>query len=137
MRAATTGEWGRRSSGAPSGSSIAGNATSPPLSRTMSCAAAASTARQRQSVAMPSTRVAATWHSDTAIVPIARIRPVTSLSASEEAASHFGSADSIATSSRRPSGRRRSGGAVGQRHVVEERAQRRGAARHSSPGPKS
>ena len=38
---------GSRSSGAPSGSSYRGNATSPPASRTISCAAATSTARQR------------------------------------------------------------------------------------------
>ena len=48
----------------------AGKATRPPASRTMSCAAAASTARQRHSVAMPSTRAAATWHSETAIEPM-------------------------------------------------------------------
>ena len=74
VRAATTGECGTRSSGAPSAVSQAGNATCPPLSRTMSCAAATSTARQPQSVSMPSTRASATWHIDTAIVPIARMR---------------------------------------------------------------
>ena len=74
VRAATTGECGSRSSGAPSGVSQAVNATWPPLSRTMSCAAATSTARHRHSVSMPSTRASATWHIETAIVPMARMR---------------------------------------------------------------
>ena len=47
VRAATTGELGVASSGAPSGSSKAGKLTSPPASRTISCAAAASTPRER------------------------------------------------------------------------------------------
>jgi hypothetical protein len=45
VRAATTGEWGTRSSGAASGSSNRGKLTSPPASRTISWAAAASTAQ--------------------------------------------------------------------------------------------
>ena len=46
-----------------------GKATWPPDSRTMSCAAAASTARHFHSVAIPSTRVSATWQSEMAIEP--------------------------------------------------------------------
>ena len=46
VRAATSGECGIRSSGAPSGVAQRGNATSPPASRTISCPAAASTERQ-------------------------------------------------------------------------------------------
>jgi len=50
-----------------------------PLSRTMSCAAATSTARVRQSVTKPSTRPAASWTRETAIVPRARMRCATSV----------------------------------------------------------
>ena len=59
------------STGAASGGEHDVNATTPPASRTISCAAATSTARQRRSVTMPSSRAAATWQSETAIAPSA------------------------------------------------------------------
>jgi hypothetical protein len=85
---------------------------------------------------MPSTRVAATWHIDTAIEPMARRRPVTWTSASLEAASQRGSADSMATISRRPSRLRRSGGA-GASGAPLSRTPLPRVAHHSSPGPRS
>ena len=55
---------------APSGSRQFVNATTPPASRTISWAAATSTARERRSVTMPSSRAAATWHIVTGYYPV-------------------------------------------------------------------
>src|SRR3954454_5307241 len=83
-------------------------ATWPPASRTISWAAATSTARQRFSDAMASKRAAATEHSDTAIAPIARSRCAVSASASADWTTQRGSADSIPSTSSLPSRVRRS-----------------------------
>ena len=92
-RAATTGETGSiTDNGAPRGSAQAVNATAPPPSRTISCAAATSTERQRRSVTMPSSRPAATWQSETAIAPSARRRCAVAASASAASRTQAGSA---------------------------------------------
>src|SRR6202034_3404468 len=64
VRAATIGERRTRSSGAPSGSSRRVKATRPPLSRTISVAAATSTQRHGPSGGLPSTRPPASWPSE-------------------------------------------------------------------------
>ncbi len=112
------------------------NATSPPASRTISCAAAASTARQRLSVAIPSKRAAATWHSETAIAPIARNRWAVASSASTDSITQRGSADSTPTTSSLPSRLRRS---VNERSsgLPSSSAPLPRHATHSSSGPKS
>src|SRR4051794_41504582 len=112
------------------------NATRPPASRTISCAAAASTARQRFSDAIASNRAAATWHSDTAIAPIARSRCAVSASASADCTTQRGSADSTPSTSSLPSGVRRS---PSDRSSVmpSSCAPPPRQATHSSSGPKS
>ena len=136
VRAATTRACGSMSSGAPSGSSKPGNATTAPASRTMSWAAATSTERVGRSVNIPSTRVGASWHSEMAIEPIARRRLIVSPSATIFGASRRGSADSKVTISRRPPGVRRScGGDSILRPFSQAPSPRR--AYHSSRGPKS
>src|SRR3954454_8007988 len=102
----------------------------------MSCAAAASTARQRFSDAMASKRAAATWHSDTAIAPIARSRCAVSASASADCTTQRGSADSTPSTSSLPSRVRRSPSA-GSSVMPSSSAPLPRQATHSSSGPKS
>src|SRR3954465_5212191 len=112
------------------------NATWPPASRTISCAAAASTARQRFRDAIASKRPPATWHRDTAIAPIARSRCAASARASADWTTQRGSADSMPRTSSLPSRGRRSvsDGASG---VPSSWAPPPRQATHSSSGPKS
>src|SRR3954447_12170121 len=112
------------------------NDTRPPASRTMSCAAAASTARQRLSEAIASNRAAATWQSETAIAPIARSRCAVSASASADWTTQRGSADSTPSTSSLPSAVRRSPSA-GSSRSPSSSAPRPRQATHSSSGPKS
>src|SRR4051794_6320344 len=112
------------------------NATRPPASRTISCAAAASTARQRFSDAIASKRAAATWHSDTAIAPIARRRCAVSASASADWTTQRGSADSTPSTSSLPSRVRRSPSPGSSRRPSSSAPCPRQAT-HSSSGPKS
>src|SRR3954447_13495998 len=111
-------------------------ATWPPASRTISCAAAASTARQRFSEAIASKRAAATWHSDTAIAPIARRRCAVSASASADWTTQRGSADSTPSTSSLPSRVRRSPSPGSSRRPSSSAPCPRQAT-HSSSGPKS
>src|SRR4051812_24709193 len=111
-------------------------ATWPPASRTISCAAAASTARQRFSEAIASNRAAATWQSETAIAPIARSRCAVSASASADWTTQRGSADSTPSTSSLPSPVRRSPSA-GSSRSPSSSAPRPRQATHSSSGPKS
>ena len=118
---------------APTSSAV--NATRPPASRTISWPAATSTARERRSVTMPSSRAAATWQSETAIAPIARSRCAVAASASAESRTQTGSADSIPSSSSLPPTRRsRAPGSSGTPLSAAPWPRR---ATHSSPGPKS
>src|SRR3954470_19626772 len=112
------------------------NATCPPASRTISCAAAASTARQRFNEAIASKRAAATWHSDTAIAPIARSRCAVSASASADCTTQRGSADSTPSTSSLPSRVRRSP-SEGSSRIPSSSAPLPRQATHSSSGPKS
>ena len=135
-RAATIGATAvSTSSGASSGPGQPTNATCPPASRTISWPAATSTARERRSVTIPSSRPAATWHSDTAIAPIARSRCAASASASPASATQRGSADSTPSSSSRP--RTRCSGSAGSSGTPLRRAPPPRSATHSSPAPKS
>src|SRR3954454_9394965 len=102
----------------------------------MSCAAAASTARQRFSDAMASKRAAATWHSDTAIAPIARSRCAVSASASADCTTQRGSADSTPSTSSLPSRVRRSPSSRSS-VMPSSSAPLPRQATHSSSGPKS
>src|SRR3954454_5939889 len=102
----------------------------------MSCAAAASTARQRFSDAMASKRAAATWHSDTAIAPIARSRCAVSASASADCTTQRGSADSTPSTSSLPSRVRRSPSSRSS-VIPSSSAPWPRTATHSSSGPKS
>ena len=110
--------------------------TSPPASRTISCAAAASTARQRFSDAIASKRAAATWHSETAIAPIARSRCAVSASASADWTTQRGSADSTPITSSLPSRVRRSPSRASSATPSSCAPPPRHAT-HSSSGPKS
>src|SRR3954451_21377006 len=112
------------------------NATTPPASRTISCAAAASTARQRFREAIASNRAPATWHRDTAIAPIARSRCAASAKASADCTTQRGSADSMPRTSSLPSGVRRSV-SDGSSWVPSSWAPPPRQATHSSSGPKS
>src|SRR3954449_10195083 len=112
------------------------NSKRPPASRTISCAAAASTARQRFRDAIASKRPAATWHSDTAIAPIARSRCAVSASASADWTTQRGSADSTPSTSSLPSRVRRSP-SPGSSRMPSSSAPRPRQATHSSSGPKS
>src|SRR4051794_682404 len=112
------------------------NATWPPASRTISCAAAASTARQRFRDAIASKRPPATWHSDTAIAPMARSRCAASARASADWTTQRGSADSMPRTSSLPSGVRRSV-SDGSSWVPSSWAPPPRQATHSSSGPKS
>src|SRR4051794_1372101 len=112
------------------------NATWPPASRTISCAAAASTARQRFRDAIASKRPPATWHRDTAIAPIARSRCAASARASADWTTQRGSADSMPRTSSLPSRVRRSV-SDGSSGVPSSWAPPPRQATHSSSGPKS
>src|SRR3954452_6330624 len=112
------------------------NETRPPASRTISCAAAASTARQRLSEAIASKRAAATWQSETAIAPIARSRCAVSASASADWTTQRGSADSAPSTSSLPS-RVRGSPSAGSSRMPSSSAPRPRQATHSSSGPKS
>ena len=71
---------------------------------------------------MPSIRAAATWQSETAIVPSARTRYAASLRSSATSRTQRGSADSMPTSSSLPSAARRSPRLGGEGDAVEGRA---------------
>ena len=91
----------------------------------------------RFSVAIPSKRAAATWHSETAIEPIARMRCAVAVErVGRTATTQRGSADSTPTTSSLPSRSRRSADARVERRAVELAPSPRRAT-HSSPGPKS
>ena len=88
--------------------------------------------------AIPSTRAAATWHSEIAIEPIARMRwTLRSRPLDAAARASAGRRTRCATSSSRPSRSRRSGGGVGERLAVRGSAPSPRRAHHSSPGPRS
>src|SRR4051794_16772878 len=110
--------------------------TCPPASRTISCAAAASTARHFFNDAIASKRAPATWHSETAIAPIARIRCVVSSSASTDCTTQRGSADSTPTTSSLPRRLRRST-SEGSSLTPSSCAPSPRHPSHSSCGPKS
>lgn len=102
----------------------------------MSWAAAQSTARDFQSVTIPSQRAAATWQSAMAIEPIARTRWTWSSSTSPRSAKFRAWADSTATTSSLPSSVRRSGGRSTSGWSLTK-APSPLVARHSSFGPRS
>jgi SAM-dependent methyltransferase len=131
--AASTRERMSRLSGVAAGSPPAsGKATAPPASRTISWAAAQSTERVGASVAAASKRPAATWQSESATDPRPRRRaaPVASSAAAWRATSR-GCADSMPSTSIRPS-RARGGSRAPSRKLPPPRR-----ARHSSPCPRS
>ena len=122
----------------PSGSAQRVKATWPPASRTISCAAAASTARQPRSVTIPSSRAPPRpGTASTAIVPSARTRW---RDLDERVGGRRGSSAGRPTRCRAPPAARRACGArpaSGPARLPSSFAPSPRRATHSSPGPKS